>query len=69
MNFIRNPKFRFYGAVTLFFITIIMGIYSTVFISRNPFERVLMAISWGAITITSVDIMATTDVRKSQDDS
>lgn len=64
MDLIRNPKFRFWGAVFLFFTSIILGTYCTLFIAKDPFEKVLMAISWGAITITALDLMATTDVRK-----
>ena len=36
----------------------------TVLVAHDPFEKVLMAISWYAITITSADVLATTDVRE-----
>lgn len=66
MKYIKNPKVRFYFAVVLFFLSVIGGIYSTLFLAKDGYEKVLMAISWGAITITALDLMATTDVRKEQ---
>lgn len=68
MKNLRNPKFRFWGAVVLFVLSIVAGIYCTVAIAKDPFEKVLMAISWGAITLTALDLMATTDVRKETDE-
>jgi len=67
VKIIRDPKLRFKGAVVLFFISVAGGIISTVWIAKDPYERVLMAISWGAITITALDLIATTDVRKEND--
>lgn len=66
MKFIKNPKVRFWFAVALFFCSIIAGIYSVVALADGGYEKVLMGISWGAITITALDLMATTDVRKEQ---
>jgi len=63
MNFIRNPKFRFYGAVVLFVLSILAGIHSVLFIAHDSYERILIGISWAAVTITAVDIMATTDIK------
>jgi hypothetical protein len=66
-NWTKNPKVRFYGAVVLFFASILGGIHSVVFVAKTPYDRILIGISWLAITITAVDVMATTDVRKEQD--
>ena len=66
LKLIRDPQVRFYGAVVMFFLSIILGTYSTIALCHDNFQRVLMAISWGAITITAIDLMATTDVRKEQ---
>lgn len=66
LKLIKNPEYRFRAAVAMFFISLIAGTYCTIALCHTGFERVLMAISWGAITITAVDLMATTDVRKEQ---
>ena len=58
-----NPKARVKGAWVLFFVTVILGVYCTIWVAKTSYERVLIAISWGAITITCVDIILTTDVR------
>lgn len=66
MGFIRNPEHRFRGAVVMFIVSVIGGVYSVVWLAHGGYEKVLMGISWGAITITAMDLMATTDVRKEQ---
>jgi hypothetical protein len=58
-----RPELRLLWAARLFWICNVLGILSVIFLCKTGFERVLMAISWGAITITCVDIVATTDVR------
>lgn len=63
---LRDPQVRFWAACGLFVLSIALGIWSTIVLCHDSFQRVLMAISWGAITITCLDIMATTDVRKEQ---
>jgi hydrogenase/urease accessory protein HupE len=63
---LKDPRVRFWAATALFVLTLILGTLCTLFVAQTPYERVLMAISWGAITITCLDIMATTDVRKEQ---
>jgi hypothetical protein len=66
LKLIKNPHARFWGAVVLFVLSLIGGAYSTLVLAHGGYEKTLMAISWGAITITAVDVMATTDVRKEQ---
>lgn len=60
------PEKRLLWAARLFWLSVLFGTFSIVFFCDNSFERVLMAISWGAITITTVDIVATTDVRNEE---
>lgn len=66
LKMIQDPKHRFNAAVVMFVLSIVLGAWCTWALCHTGFERVLMAISWGAITITAVDLMATTDVRKEQ---
>jgi hypothetical protein len=61
-----EPEVRLRWAADLFWITILLGILSVLFICNSGFERVLMAISWGAISITCVDVVCTTDVRDNE---
>ncbi len=65
-NRLKSPRIRFWGSVILFIVSIIGGLYSVIVLAHDSYEKVLMAISWGAITITAMDLMATTDVRKEQ---
>lgn len=58
-----DPDVRLQWAARLFWFSLIGGLLSTVFLARDSYERVLMAISWGAITITCVDVVLTADVR------
>ena len=58
-----KPQTRLLLAARLFWASLFLGTLSTVFLCHSFFERVLMAISWGAITITCIDVIATTDVR------
>ena len=62
-----DPELRLLYAARLFWISIVLGIFCTAFLCDSWFERVLMAISWGAITITCVDIIVTADVRASNE--
>lgn len=61
-----DPEIRLRWAANLFWATVFLGLISTIFLCKTGFERVLMVISWGAITITCVDIVATTDVRDNE---
>lgn len=68
MNALRNPKNRVVGAFVLLIVSTLAGVLSTMFLASSGYERVLMAISWGAIAITCVDILATTDTRQQFED-
>ena len=61
-----DPADRLLWAARLFWVTIFLGVLSVLFLCNTGFERVLMAISWGAITVTCIDIVATTDVRDNE---
>lgn len=67
LKHLRSPVVRFWCATGLFIVSLIAGAWCTLYVSQTPYEKVLMAISWGAITITCLDIMATTDTRKELD--
>lgn len=58
-----KPKTRVKAAWIFLLLTLVGGVYSVIWISHDPFEKILMAISWGAITITCLDIVLTADVR------
>lgn len=63
-----KPEVRLVYAARLFWGSVVLGILSVAFLCNTGFERVLMAISWGAITITCVDIVCTTDVRAKEEE-
>lgn len=63
MKALKNPHYRVRGAWLLFILSVIGGVYSTVWVAQESYERILMGISWGAIAITAIDVVATTDVR------
>lgn len=63
-----NPQRRLLWSARIFWWTILLGILSVVFLCDTWFQRILMIISWGAITITAVDIISTTDVRQREDE-
>jgi hypothetical protein len=62
-----SPLKRLEWAANIFWWTVVLGILSTLFLCHGWFQRILMIISWGAITITAVDIICTTDVREVED--
>lgn len=64
---LRDPQTRFWGAIILFFITILAGLHSIIFVAQSLYDKILIGISWGAISLTAVDIIATTDVRKEEE--
>lgn len=45
-----------------------MGLYSSIVIAQTFYERVLMGISWYAVSLTAADVAATTDVRTKEED-
>jgi hypothetical protein len=61
-----KPEKRLQWAAGLFWWTVLLGALSAIFLCHTWFERILMIISWGAITITVVDIVCTTDVRDNE---
>lgn len=62
-----KPENRVKAAWVLLVLTAIGGVYSVIWVAQTSYEMILMAISWGAITITCLDIVATTDVRANED--
>jgi hypothetical protein len=63
-----DPEDRLLYAARLFWVSLVLGILSTIFLCNTAFERVLMAISWGAITFTAIDIIVTADVRVKEEE-
>jgi hypothetical protein len=53
--------------VCLFILSVLGGIHSVLFVAHAPYEKILIGISWGALVLTAIDIIATTDVRKEND--
>lgn len=58
-----QPETRLHVAAWLFWISILLGVYCTIYVANGSFERVLMAISWLAVTLTAVDIVVSADIR------
>lgn len=58
-----SPERRLEVAAYLFWLSIAAGVVSCVWLASTWYERVLMGISWGAITITCVDIILSADIR------
>jgi hypothetical protein len=58
-----DPEERLLWAARLFWFSIVGGIVSTVFFAEGGFQRIVMAISWVAITVTCTDVTLTADVR------
>lgn len=69
INFLRrlDPERRLLVAVYLFWFSIAGGIYSCIWVATNSYEKILMGISWGAITLTALDVIVTSDVRAEQE--
>lgn len=63
MKWIKDPKIRLKGAWLLLILSILGGVYSTIWLATKPYERVLMGISWGAIVVSALDVILTADVR------
>lgn len=62
-----SPQKRLELAASLFWWTIFLGVLSVVFLCHDWFQRILMIISWLAVTITCVDIVCTSDVRANEE--
>lgn len=69
INFLRrlDPERRLIVSVYLFWASIVGGIYSCVWVATSAYEKILMGISWGAITLTAIDVIVTSDVRAEQE--
>jgi hypothetical protein len=63
-----SPIKRLEWAAGIFWWTVLLGLLSTIFLCHDWFQRILMIISWGAITITAVDIICTSDVRSKEEE-
>lgn len=62
-----SPKLRVRLAVFLLVVSIIGWPLSAVTFARDE-PRTVLGLSWLAITLTALDILATSDVRREQDD-
>lgn len=58
-----SPEVRLRLAAWIFWVSIVLGVLSVIFLATSGYERVLMGISWGAITLTALDVILTADVR------
>lgn len=64
-----EPHKRLESAAKLFWLTIFLGCFSVIFLCDSWFERILMFISWAAITVTTIDIICTEDVRDKEEET
>jgi len=64
-----DPEARLIIAAYLFWISIFAGIASCMWLASTWYEKVLMGISWGAITVTCMDIIVSADIRAEVEDS
>jgi hypothetical protein len=64
-----KPRLRRQAAAAHVIVALLGGIWATVALAHEPYERVLMGISWYSILITAVDVLQTTDVRVEQTDA
>lgn len=62
-----DPERRLLAAAWVFWASIILGVLTVAFLAKGPYEKVLLAISWGAISLTAVDVILTADVRNESD--
>ena len=62
-----SPQRRLEWAAGLFWITFAASVICTIWLAHGAFQKILMFISWWAITITCVDICVTSDVRNEED--
>lgn len=63
MRFLRDPHLRVYLALTLLIGSLIGWPLSALTVAKDEPQFVL-GLSWLAITLTALDILATTDVRR-----
>ena len=61
------PKVRLYGAWVLLIASLVLWPISMVTFAKEE-PKVVLSLSWFAITMTCVDIVSTSDVRKQQEE-
>lgn len=67
LRLIRSPQVRFKAAVVIFFGCLIAWpVSSFTFAKQEP--QTILGLSWGAMLLTAIDVMASTDIRKEIDD-
>lgn len=59
-----NPEERLVWSARLFWLSLVGLVFSTLFLCTTWFERVLMFISWLAITATCVGVILEADIRE-----
>lgn len=69
MKWLISSRARLQSATILLALSVIGGIYCTVWVATSPYERVLMGISWFAIIVSCLDVISTQYVSKQQEDS
>lgn len=67
MNHLRDPHLRIRVAAALLIASLIGWPISALTVARDEPQFVL-GLSWLAITLTALDILATTDVRRQHED-
>lgn len=67
LRLIKNPVVRFRSAVIIFFGCLILWPVSQFTFARHE-PPTILGLSWGAMILTALDIMASTDIRKELED-
>lgn len=56
------------GAWAHLFMSVVAGVYATVFVATSTYEKILMGISWYAVFITAVDVLLSAQVQRNQEE-
>lgn len=67
IEWLREPRLRIWAAFVLLVVSLVGWPISALTVARHEPQFVL-GLSWLAITITALDVLATTDVRRQQED-
>jgi hypothetical protein len=72
IDYLKDPKNRVKAALWLFFGSLILmvvnvGLYALGLINDSILLLITLILSWLAITLTAVDILVSTDIRKEQE--
>lgn len=67
LDWLRNPQLRIRLAIVLLVVGVVGWPVTALTVARQEPQFVL-GLSWLAIILTSLDVLATTDVRRTQDD-